>query len=131
MHHTRGVVLLAALVVIASCAGTQAPVGVRTTERGEKSITITASSFKFEPSNIEARQGDVLIINVENISSMDHNFSIKDRQGEIMMSADVRGKETIQVKMRLKKPGTYEFFCDKPLHSTLGMKGTLEVRSSP
>jgi len=131
MHLTRGGFLLAALLVIVSCAVTRKPVGIPTTENGEKSIKIKAGSFRFEPSNIEAQQGDFLIINVENISSRDHNFSIKDPQGEIMTSADVPVKKTIEVKIRLKDPGIYEFFCDKPLHPMLGMKGTLEVRSSP
>ena len=48
-----------------------------------------------------------------------------------MTSIDVPGKETVEVKVRLKESGIYEFFCNKPFHSTLGMKGTLEVRSSP
>lgn len=131
MHKIRGAVLLAAVLAVLSCARAQAPVEVRATDQGEKSITITASSFKFEPSHIVTRQGDILIINIENVSSTDHNFSLKDPRGNVMVSVDVPGKETVEVKVTLKEPGTYDFFCHKPLHPTLGMKGTLEVHPSP
>jgi plastocyanin len=131
VHYIRGAALLATVLAVLSCARMQTPVEVRTTDQGEKSITITASSFKFEPSHIVTRQGDALNINIENVSSTDHNFSMKDPRGNIMMSEDVPAKGMVEVKVTLKEPGTYEFFCHRPLHPTLGMKGLLEVRPSP
>lgn len=88
---------------------------------------MTASNFKFEPAVIQARVGDNLSLEIRNTASGAHNFTLKDPKGQILKSYDLPPNQKITVRVSLREPGVYEFFCDKPFHSTMGMKGRLEV----
>jgi len=35
--------------------------------------------------------------------------------------------QTANAKVNLAEAGTYNFYCDRPLHATMGMKGRSEV----
>jgi plastocyanin len=90
-----------------------------------------SSDFSFEPNNIKAYKGNVIVFKVENVSGSAHNFTVKDPQGNIVQSVKLPSKETIQVKISLSETGTYEFYCDKPFHSGFGMKGQMVVVQEP
>ena len=116
---------LMGFVLIASCATVQQKPTVL--QPGEKTLVMKVDSFKFEPNDIKARQGDVLTINVENAASMEHNLTIKTPKGDALVSVDIPAKSAVSIKVNLAETGTYHFYCDKPIHSTLGMKGEIEV----
>ncbi|HMK55222.1 MAG TPA: cupredoxin domain-containing protein [Dissulfurispiraceae bacterium] len=115
-----------AILVLASCAGLQQEVTTGT-GGGEKSIAIEADSFKFTPNNIQAYEGDVMVLNINNVSGSTHNITIKDPEGQILQSVDLPAKKAVEVSIKLSKPGEYLFYCDKPMHSLFGMKGRIEV----
>ncbi len=116
---------LIVILAVTGCAGVQKkPVVLGP---GEKTLVIKASSFKFEPNYIKASQGDTLTINVENTSSMEHNLTIKSPKGSTLANVNLPGNKTTSLKVSLAEPGTYRFYCDKPLHSSLGMKGEIEA----
>jgi len=119
----RGISLLAFLFALA-CAGQQKPV---TIEPGERTVQLKASDFKFEPNDLKAHQGDVLTIHVENVSGTAHNLTVKNPQGNVLAEVDIPPRGTATAKVRLAETGTYPFYCNKTLHSTLGMKGKIEV----
>ena len=119
-------ICLGILFVLSACAGLQHQVAVSSVG-GEKVITMEASSFKFTPNNIKAYQGDAVVIKIANISDAGHDFTIKDPQGQIVQSVDLPSKKTVEVRVTLSEPGEYSFYCDKPLHSSFGMKGQIEV----
>jgi plastocyanin len=114
------------ILLAASCATRQALETVKT-EAGTAVIDMKASDFKFEPNNLKARRGDILEFNITNVSGTTHNFTIKDPKGEVLQSADLPPHKTTTVTVTVAEAGTYHFYCDKPLHSTLGMKGWLDV----
>ena len=123
-------VFLAVLLAFAACASQQ-PLVTIGPAKGEIVLTMKASDFTFEPNNIKGYKGDVIVLKVENISSTGHNFTLKTPQGNAEQSVKLPPMETVTVKVELSETGTYEFYCDKPFHSTLGMKGQIVVTQGP
>jgi plastocyanin len=120
------VLWLGVMLAVSACASRQ-PVVTIGPAKGETVIDVKASNFKFEPNNIRAYEGDVLVFRIENISGAGHNFTIKNPEGHELQSVPLPSKVTTTVKVDLSEPGTYEFYCDKPLHAAFGMKGWVEV----
>ena len=113
------------VLAVAACASVQQKPTV--IESGEKTLVIKVESFKFEPNDIKAHRGDILTLKLENIASVEHNLTIKTPQGATLVSVDIPAKDTVSVGINLAENGIYPFYCDKPLHPTLGMKGKIEV----
>jgi len=110
------------LLVIQACAGAGQ---VRVKEGRE--IEMAATSFRFEPSLVEVERTGHLVIRVHNEAAVEHNLTVKDPQGRVIAASDLPPGETVAVEVDLDKVGTYPFYCDKPLHATLGMTGEIVV----
>ena len=117
--------LLIILLWVVACAGVQQKPMVM--EPGEQTLALKVDSFSFEPNSIKARQGSVLTIQGKNVSGMGHNPTIKSPQGNTLVNVNIPAKGTAEAKVNLSEPGIYPFYCDKPFHSTMGMKGQIEV----
>lgn len=115
-------VLVGLAAMLAGCARPQKEVVLAP---GDKVIEMKASSFGFDPNLIRARQGDRLILVVENVSGMRHNITLKNPAGDIVFSEDLPAHETVRTEISLPQVGEYSFYCDKPMHPALGMKGRL------
>jgi plastocyanin len=115
-----------ALFVLAACASLQQQVTVATGE-SETVVTMEADNFKFKPNNIKTYQGNIIVFKISNVSENNHNFTIKDPDDKMLQSVDLPSKATVEVKIMFPKPGKYNYDCDKPFHSSLGMKGQVEV----
>lgn len=113
-----------------ACANRQAAVAM-SPQAGAKVIEMNASSFKFNPNYIEAYVADALVFRIENISVLQHNFSLKDPEGWVIKNVDLPSKKTTVVKIEFTEAGTYEFYCDKLFHTALGMKGRIKVIPKP
>jgi len=122
--NTRIAVLLVLGLLVLACAAPQKSV---TLGVGEKELTMKADSLYFEPNLIKAHRGDTLTIKLENVARIDHNLTIQTPQGKTLVSVDIPGKGTATAKVNLAEAGTYNFYCDKPLHASMGMKGRIEV----
>ena len=123
---TRAIFIFIVLLAAGGCAHLQKPVSVSPTA-GPKVLQMTAQNFKFKPNNIDAREGDVIVFRIKNISSALHDFTLKDPAGKIIADADLPPGKTTVVKADFQRPGRYEFYCDKDSHALLGMKGRVEV----
>ena len=119
--------LLLGLLAIVACARLGAPVTAKSPEEGKRLIHLEASSFKFKPNNIRVPEPGPLTLAVENISDAEHNITIKNPKGHVLKSVNLPPKKKISVTLDLTDPGKYEFYCDKPFHDTLGMKGQIQV----
>ncbi len=117
---------LCVLFLFASCAGLQQEVTVSPGE-GEKILAVKASSFKFEPNNIKAYTGDVILLRIENVSGSSHNFTINNPQGQLIQSSDLPAGKVTDVRVTLPEKGIYDFYCNKSFHSAFGMKGRIEA----
>ena len=121
---TAGLILFVFWCTLSSCAG---PRGVATKWYPGQEVRMKASDFRFEPSMIQVYRLGNLIIHVYNASSNEHNITIKDPQDATVAHADMLPQETVTLEVELKAPGTYRFFCDKPFHPTLGIRGEIVV----
>ncbi len=123
MRTVKSVGLFVLLLAVGGCAGQKAV----TLERGQKTVSMKASDFKFDPNLLKAQKGEVFNIQVENVSGITHNLTVKNPEGKLLADIDIPPKGTATAKINLPEPGTYPFYCNKPLHSTIGMKGKIEV----
>lgn len=123
-------VVLAIAWTLTGCAGKgsmfEVPAG-----GGEKEVSLKASSFAFAPAVIKARQGDVLLLRVENLAGMEHNLTVKSPDGEILASVTLPVGKTVAVPVSLAASGTYALTCERPMHTTLGMSGRIEATPQP
>ena len=115
------------ILAVAACASQQPQVTLGQA-KGEVTLEMKASDFKFEPNNVKAYKGDVIVFRIENTSGSGHNFTITDPKGNTLQSVSLPSKETTTAKVPLAEAGTYGFYCDKPMHSGFGMKGSIEVQ---
>ncbi len=121
------VALVAVLLLVVGCAG--ASITPAVVAPGDRSINMKASDFKFDPGVIQTTPGE-LLLRVENVSGTAHNITVKDPGGNTLVNAELPAKTTTNVTVRLEKPGSYPFHCAKPGHTTMGMKGKIEVAGS-
>lgn len=89
-----------------------------------KELTVTGSSFKFEPSNLTVNKGDKVKITFKNSGGM-HNFVIDEFN--VKTKVIPAGQEEV-VEFTADKAGTFEFYCGVGNHRAMGMKGMLEVK---
>ncbi|HMK42629.1 MAG TPA: cupredoxin domain-containing protein [Dissulfurispiraceae bacterium] len=111
--------------LLSACAGLQQQVEIGAGETG-KIIEMEAASFTFTPNNIKAYQGETITIRITNSSDADHDFTLKDPAGAILQGISLPARQTAMIKVVLADAGVYTFYCDKPFHSLLGMKGQIE-----
>jgi plastocyanin len=128
-HMTFGLVSVLLVVIFFGCAKLQPQIMVEGGQGTKRTIDMQADSFVFTPNNIKAVQGDIITFNITNVSGKEHNFTITDRKGRIMQSVNLPAKKTVPVTVTLSEGGGYEFFCNKPFHTFLGMKGRIEVEA--
>jgi plastocyanin len=120
--------VIALLLFLSGCAGREQVVNV-TAPPGQKAhVQMKASNFAFDPDVIVAQKGDILVLAVTNVSGEEHNLTVKDPSGSVVKSEDLPAHQTITVEVPLQAAGVYPFYCDKPFHTALGMKGRIEVK---
>jgi plastocyanin len=108
--------------MLAGCGGLQKQVALAP-EKTEQVVQMKASSFSFEPNNLKAYAGDTVDFKIENLSGRAHNLTMAAPGGETIKDVDLPAYETTDIKVTLTTAGTYEFYCNKPFHKSLGMKG--------
>lgn len=101
-------------------------------------IAIELDSFKFTPSTIAMTHGQSYVLRLTNLSEGGHDFAApkffsvaRIAPGDSRMLEDgqveVRGGQTLSIRLVAPAPGTYRVVCTHFLHSTLGMKGRIVV----
>lgn len=89
---------------------------------GAREVEVAATSFRFDPEEIEADVGeDVTIV----LTSDDilHDLTIDDL--DVHVAADAG--ETTEGGVRADETGTYTFYCSVPGHREAGMEGVLII----
>jgi len=94
----------------------------------ETTVALEASSFRFAPNAIEAHAGDRLLMRVHNVAGIGHNLTVEDPGGRVVLALDLPAGKTTEGRLALEQAGEYRFFCDKPLHGSMGMSGTITGR---
>ena len=122
-----GPVIAALLWVLipSGCATLDNPTRTRASQGGERTVELQAGRYRFDPNNIEALEGDRIILFITNADDKDHNFTIRDPAGKSLQSVHLPAITTLTVRIPLLEPGTYRFFCADSFHALVGMKGQL------
>jgi uncharacterized cupredoxin-like copper-binding protein len=107
---------------------TQAPTGGGAAATGPGgTVSLTASDFKFNPSDPTVNSGDVTF-NLKNAGQTTHSLEIEDVNGEdAELEGDVSPGSDGTLRVNLK-PGKYEFYCPVDGHKELGMTGEITVK---
>jgi uncharacterized cupredoxin-like copper-binding protein len=95
---------------------------------GGSSVDLTATDFKFSPSDPSVKSGQVTF-DMKNDGQVTHSLEIEDvtpghdQELEGNVSPGQSGKLTVNLK-----PGHYEFYCPIDNHKEMGMEGEITVK---
>jgi uncharacterized cupredoxin-like copper-binding protein len=91
------------------------------------SVDLTATDFKFDPSEPTVKAGNVTF-NLKNDGQTTHSLEIEDVNGEdVEIEGEVSPGSSGTLTADLK-PGTYEFYCPVDSHKEMGMTGEITVK---
>lgn len=88
-----------------------------------KEFFVTASDFKFVPSQIKVKIGDKVRIHLKVIAGI-HNISIPAYN---VFSAQIMANQTSQIEFTADEKGVFQIYCDVEDHQQKGMVGNLIV----
>jgi plastocyanin len=89
---------------------------------GAREIAVSASSFTFDPTEIEVAAGEEVAIVLTSTDIL-HDFTIEELDAHVAAEAG----ETGTGGLRADEPGTYTYYCTVDGHREAGMEGTLVV----
>jgi uncharacterized cupredoxin-like copper-binding protein len=94
---------------------------------GGGAVDLTASDFKFDPSEPTVKSGNVTF-NLKNDGQVAHSLEIEDVNGqdkELEGTVSPGSNGTLAVNLA---PGKYEFYCPVDGHKQMGMTGEITVK---
>ena len=91
---------------------------------GGEAVEISATEYKFDPSEVTAKAGEVTFT-LQNDGSAEHNLEVEGN-GIEEVSDTIGGGQSTELAVDLK-PGTYEMYCAIDGHKDLGMEGEITV----
>ncbi|GIW69929.1 MAG: hypothetical protein KatS3mg101_0676 [Patescibacteria group bacterium] len=89
----------------------------------EVRVVVNGSNFKFEPKTINAKVGEKVIVEFNNIEGV-HDFRIEEFG---IATRILKANESETVEFTADKTGSFEFYCSVGEHRKMGMVGTLVV----
>jgi Cu+-exporting ATPase len=96
----------------------------RAIDAGAARADVVARDVAFTPDIIRVRAGDWLVITLRNDDPVFHDLEV---EGLANVDVGARPGQTADLRVRLDRPGTWEFVCTVPGHAEAGMRGTLVV----
>lgn len=128
----RSLPILAVLGLIYAPAFAQTPDWSRAQQ-----VTVTLSSFSFEPATIHLHAGQPVMLRLVNDGRGGHNFSAPEffaasqlrAQDQALLSkgaVEVGGHDSKNIGL-VPRAGTYKLRCTHTMHSAFGMKGEIVV----
>ena len=91
------------------------------------SVDLTATDFKFNPSDPTVKSGEVTF-NEKNEGQVTHSLEIENVNGQDQeLEGDVSPGQSGTLKVNLP-PGKYEFYCPVDNHRDMGMEGEITVK---
>ncbi|GAB4266435.1 MAG: hypothetical protein Kow0092_19410 [Deferrisomatales bacterium] len=111
-----------------ACARLQPPVALEPGTAGPAVLSVTAENFSFRPNHIQAPRGTRLVLDVDNVSGTAHNVTVISPGGVVMTSVELPAGRVTRVELPLAQVGDYPFYCAKPFHPALGMRGVIRAR---
>ncbi len=110
-----------------SNAATQASTGGAGATGAGGTVDLTATDFKFDPSEPTVKSGNVTF-KLKNDGQVTHSLEIEDVNGqdkELEGSVSPGSDGTLAVNLA---PGKYDFYCPIDSHKQMGMTGEITVK---
>jgi plastocyanin len=140
MKTTWIVVGLAAALLVAFAPPTPIQAQVKRT------IRIVATSYKFEPSLIQVRQGETVVLQLVNADTEGRNHSLAAElfvklnatsRGDVVRTGTFEGRrffaaepgKQLEVEFVASERGSFAFFCGVSNHAAQGQVGAINVLS--
>ena len=114
-------------VVIAAAVGAfflLNPTGSASAGDGSQKVTITMDDRLFDVTDITAKAGQPITVELVNHDTMNHQFEVPALN---IKSDVVRPGKSVTVTFTPDKAGEYDFICPMTGHVAMGMYGTLHV----
>jgi Cu+-exporting ATPase len=96
----------------------------RAIDASAQQVRIVATELRFEPDEVHIRSGGWVVITLVNEDPVFHDLMV---EGLANVDVGARPGQTAKIRVRIDRPGTYEFVCRVPGHAEAGMVGTLVV----
>jgi uncharacterized cupredoxin-like copper-binding protein len=102
-------------------------------------VEVRLTSFAFTPAQIELQHGQSYRLHLINTATGGHSFdaaaffagaevSVADRSKLRRGSVDIKGGESVAIRLIAPPPGRYKLRCGHLLHAIFGMTGEILVR---
>ncbi len=115
---------LAVVAIIALAVAGGVLAADRALDSGSRQIAVTASSFRFSPSDLTAQAGELVVVTLTNRDGVVHDWAV---EGVANVDVPARPGQTAKLRFVLDEPGTYGILCTIPGHAEAGMVGTLVI----
>lgn len=89
---------------------------------GGTTLNVQGKEFEFIPNTLSAPADTEVTVVLENVGTIEHDFTIDEANLLIAVPATETGSGTFSLPA-----GTYTFYCSVPGHQQAGMEGTLTV----
>jgi len=123
-----GFIITLAMMILANCAPRPMLGPVRIIYPEDRPVEIELKSYSFQPNHIAILQSpSPLTFRLTNTANMRHNFTLIDPDKNLLITKDVKPKESVIVTLDPLSPGNYTYYCNRFLHRLGGMKGMLMV----
>lgn len=104
-----------------------------------ETVEITMASFSYSPETIRLEHGRPYRLHFVNAAGGGHNFVAReffdaatiapeDRAKVSDGRVELAGGASVDIRLMIARPGSYEVHCSHFLHSTFGMTGAIAVR---
>ena len=117
-------------IALAGCGGSDSGDsggGKPTTVPAGKPLVVKADEYSFSPSNVVAKPGGPLKIELHNDGAQAHDLHV-EQDGDDRGGTPVFGPGQTKTTIVRLAPGKYDFLCTVGDHAAQGMKGTLTIK---
>lgn len=120
-------VIFVMAAALAGCAGLGRIQTTSVRSGNHHIVSIEAGRFYFRPNEIHVDKPGSLTIEIENTSASQENFTLKGPRWHTLESIDLPPHQTTIINVKFHMSGIYQFYCNRTLHSFLGMNGQISV----
>ncbi|HKP90892.1 MAG TPA: cupredoxin domain-containing protein [Thermoleophilaceae bacterium] len=102
------------------------PTTTTTAKPAGNTFTVTEREYSLTPADPELPSAGEFTIQVRNAGGTEHALEVEGPDGEVDTDP-IQPGGTAQLKVKLTKPGRYEWYCPIDDHKGKGMRGTIVV----
>ena len=139
------VTLLGPALVLAGCSSGNVENSALAEVTPARTLPIELRDIAYSVPTVEVTQGEVVDLELRNVGALSHDFTVNEMPVEKLVIGENAGVhrahlsryalhagpeigDTVSLRIRPTKAGSYTFYCATEGHRAAGMTGTLVVR---